>query len=55
MPLTRGKDGKLGVKAGGGGTTIEFHFHGTLIDRKAVNEFAEMIYPQLEKLRQWGH
>jgi hypothetical protein len=55
MPLTRGKDGKLGVKAGGGGATIEFHFHGTLIDRKAVNEFAEMIYPQLEKLRQWGH
>jgi|GEM_PF-6407612 len=37
------------------GNEYHFHFHGTIIDKKAVNEFAEMIYPRLKQLEQWGH
>lgn len=38
-----------------GDIIFEAHFHGTVIDRNAVNEFAELIYPQLKKLEAWGH
>jgi hypothetical protein len=37
------------------GVTVNFNLTGTVIDRKAVNEFAEMIYPRLKRLEAWGH
>jgi hypothetical protein len=55
MPLIRGKDGKLGVKSQGGSMTVNFNLTGTVIDRAAVNDFAEKIYPRLKKLEAWGH
>ncbi len=32
-----------------------FHLHGTVIDRAALDEFAEEVYPRIEKLRKLGH
>jgi len=38
-----------------GGNTYVFNLHATVADRKTMNDFAEQIYPRLEKLRAWGH
>jgi hypothetical protein len=39
-----------------GGVNVTFNFPNALmVDKAAVNDLAEMIYPQLEKLRDWGH
>jgi len=38
-----------------GGVVVNFNLTGTVIDRKAVDEFAEKIYPRLQKLQAWGH
>ena len=46
---------KSGGNGDGSDNEFHFHFHGTLIDRTAVNEFAEMIYPRLKRLEAWGH
>lgn len=42
-------------KSGRGDIILNFNLNGTVIDRKAVNEFAELIYPRLQKLQAWGH
>jgi hypothetical protein len=34
---------------------VNFNLTGTVIDRAAVNDFAEKIYPRLKRLEQWGH
>ncbi len=39
----------------GGGNTYHFNLYATVADKKTMNEFAEQIYPRLEKLRAWGH
>ena len=39
----------------GGGNTYVFNLYATVADKKTMNEFAEQIYPRLEKLRAWGH
>jgi hypothetical protein len=41
--------------AGGGGVNLTINLTGTVIDRQAVNEFAERIYPYMRKLDKWGH
>jgi tape measure domain-containing protein len=39
-----------------GGNVLHFHFPKALVvDRKAVNELAGLIYPRLEKMAAWGH
>lgn len=40
---------------GGGNVTYNFNLYATVADKKTMNEFAEQIYPRLEKLRAWGH
>jgi len=41
---------------GGSDGGIHFHLHGAkLIDRRALDEFADEIYPRLKKLEAWGH
>ena len=46
---------RTGEGGGGRNITVNFNLSGTVIDRSAVNEFAEMIYPRLKKLEAWGH
>jgi hypothetical protein len=39
-----------------GGNTLHFHFPNALVvDKGAVNDLAELIYPRLKKLEAWGH
>jgi len=40
---------------GGGNVTYNFNLYATVADKKTMNDFAEQIYPRLEKLRAWGH
>ncbi|MCK9195438.1 MAG: tape measure protein [Syntrophales bacterium] len=50
--------GMTATKTGGGGKrmTINFNFpNAVVVDRNAVNELADMIYPRLKKLESWGH
>jgi hypothetical protein len=38
------------------GVTIHIHYYGTVIEeKKAAQDIALLVYPQLEKLRAWGH
>ena len=38
------------------GNVLHFHFpHALVVDKKAVNELAGLIYPRLEKMAAWGH
>lgn len=58
LHMGTGKQGRIQSNASTkrmGNQKIEFHFHGTIIDKKAVNEFAELIYPRLKRLEAWGH
>jgi hypothetical protein len=58
LHMGAGKQGHIQSNANAkrmGNQKIEFHFHGTIIDKKAVNEFAELIYPRLKRLEAWGH
>jgi hypothetical protein len=41
---------------GNTGNVLHFHFPKALVvDKKAVNELAGLIYPRLEKMAAWGH
>ena len=56
VPLPGG--GAIPVKiAGQGGRAINYTFnlYCTVADKRAVNAFADQIYPRLKRLEQWGH
>jgi len=43
------------TRSGRGGVSYTFNLYTTVADKKAVNEFADQIYPRLQKLQGWGH
>jgi len=53
--LTKEENQQRLTGKGGGNVTYNFNLYATVADKKTMNEFAEQIYPRLEKLRAWGH
>ncbi|MFH2075393.1 MAG: hypothetical protein ABIJ57_08620 [Pseudomonadota bacterium] len=43
------------TRSGRGNVSYTFNLYATVADKKAVNEFADQIYPRLKRLEAWGH
>jgi hypothetical protein len=56
VPLPNGRSIPVDMKGSGGRNVLHFHFPNALVvDKRSVDELAELIYPRLDKLAAWGH
>jgi hypothetical protein len=54
--LTKQENAARRNRKSGGDIIINVNYHGTVIEeKKAAQDIALLIYPQLHKLKAWGH